>query len=109
MRYLVFLFLCLATVAQGQQRFYKLYAGNGFDKGEDILVLPDSSFVVAGSSGSFEQTAQGYLLKLDQQGNYQSSISQKQSRLKIQMGLTQCASERFGIQITAHHQKNLDC
>jgi hypothetical protein len=73
MRYLIFLFLCLATAAQGQQRFYKLYAGNGFDKGEDVLVLPDSSFVVAGSSGSFEQTAQGYLLKLDQQGNYQWS------------------------------------
>jgi len=73
MRYLVFLFLSFSIAAQGQQRFYKLYSGNGFDKGEDILVLPDSSFVVAGSSGSFEQTAQGYLLKLDQQGNYQWS------------------------------------
>jgi hypothetical protein len=73
MRFIVFLFLCLATAAQGQQRFYKLYAGNGFDKGEDVLVLPDSSYVVAGSSGSFEETAQGYLLKLDQQGNYQWS------------------------------------
>ena len=73
MRSIIIFFFFLSFAALGQQRFYKLYSGTSFDKGEDILVLPDSSFVVAGSSGSWEQNAQGYLLKLDQQGNYQWS------------------------------------
>lgn len=73
MRSIIIFFFFLSFTAPGQQRFYKLYSGTSFDKGEDILVLPDSSFIVAGSSGSWEQNAQGYLLKLDQQGNYQWS------------------------------------
>jgi hypothetical protein len=75
MRVIIFFILALSSIAWGQQRFYKLYSGSGFDKGEDILVLPDSSFIVGGSSGSWEQSAQGYLLKLDQQGTYQWSQS----------------------------------
>ncbi|MFM8596239.1 MAG: T9SS type A sorting domain-containing protein [Flavobacteriales bacterium] len=73
MRNIIFVFLFMNLSVLAQQRFYKLYAGASFDKGEDIIVLPDSSFVVAGTSGSWEQNAQGYLLKLDQQGNYQWS------------------------------------
>jgi hypothetical protein len=71
MRFLtVFIFLCTVQVLSAQTRFYKLYAGTGFDKGEDVLALPDSTFVVAGSSGSWEENAQGFLMKIDQQGNY---------------------------------------
>lgn len=73
MRYTLILFLLSAFSLAAQQRFYKLYSGTGFDKGEDVIVLPDSSFVVAGSSGSWEESAQGYLLKLDTAGNYQWS------------------------------------
>jgi hypothetical protein len=71
MRFLTVLtFLCVAQLLSAQARFYKLYSGTGFDKGEDVLTLPDSTFVVAGSSGSWEDNAQGFLMKLDQQGNY---------------------------------------
>lgn len=73
MRSIVLFFLLLHSLSWGQQRFYKLYSGAGFDKGEDILALPDSSFIVAGSSGSWEQSAQGYLLKLDKNGLYEWS------------------------------------
>lgn len=71
MRFLtILIFLCTVQVLSAQTRFYKLYSGTGFDKGEDVLALPDSTFVVAGSSGSWEENAQGFLMKLDQQGNY---------------------------------------
>ena len=71
MRFLsFFIFFCTVQLLTAQTRFYKLYSGNGFDKGEDVLALPDSTFLVAGSSGSWEENAQGFLMKLDQQGNY---------------------------------------
>jgi hypothetical protein len=71
MRVLIF-FLLLLNVApcSAQSRFYKLYSGNGFDNGSDIVELPDKSFLVGGSSGSWEQNAQGYLMKLDSLGSY---------------------------------------
>jgi hypothetical protein len=74
MRYLSFLFFVVWVLgANAQNRFYKLYSGSGFDKGEDVLALPDSSFLVAGSSGSWEENAQGFLMKIDQNGAYQWS------------------------------------
>ena len=74
MRYLSFLFFVVWVLGvNAQNRFYKLYSGSGFDKGEDVLALPDSSFLVAGSSGSWEENAQGFLMKIDQNGAYQWS------------------------------------
>jgi hypothetical protein len=71
MRSLITLLILIAAFQlKAQERFYKLYAGTGFDKGEDVLMLPDSTFVVTGTSGSWEENAQGFLMKLDQQGNY---------------------------------------
>lgn len=66
-------FFLFVQLSSAQTRFYKLYSGSGFDTGEDILALPDSSFVVAGSSGSFDQNAQGFLMKIDSLGAYQWS------------------------------------
>ena len=71
MRFLSILsFLLVAQLVSAQSRFYKLYSGSGFDKGEDVLVLPDSTFLVAGSSGSWEENAQGFLMKIDSVGAY---------------------------------------
>lgn len=71
MRFLiVLLFLSFSLQFDAQTRFYKLYSGTGFDKGEDVLVLPDTTYLVAGSSGSWEENAQGFLMKLDSLGNY---------------------------------------
>ena len=71
MRFLSILsFLLFMQMTSAQSRFYKLYSGTGFDKGEDVLALPDSSYLIAGSSGSFEQNAQGFLMKIDSVGAY---------------------------------------
>ena len=59
----------------GQETFYKLYSGNGFDKGEGIIQLPDSSYVITGSSGSFAENSQAFLLAVDKSGNYNWSKS----------------------------------
>jgi len=60
----------LVSSAWTQQSFYKLYAGNGFDKGEDILELSDTSYLVTGSSGSWGGNGQAFLMKIDSIGNY---------------------------------------
>jgi len=71
MRFLSILsFLLVVQLVSAQARFYKLYSGTGFDKGEDVLALPDSTFLVAGSSGSWEENAQGFLMKIDSVGSY---------------------------------------
>jgi hypothetical protein len=71
MRFLtVLFFLCAVQLLSAQTRFYKLYSGTGFDKGEDVLALPDSTYLVAGSSGSWEENAQGFLMKIDSVGAY---------------------------------------
>lgn len=71
MRFLIILiFLSVSLQFGAQTRFYKLYSGTGFDKGEDVLALPDTTYLVAGSSGSWEENAQGFLMKLDSLGNY---------------------------------------
>jgi hypothetical protein len=71
MRFLSILsFLLFVQLVSAQSRFYKLYSGSGFDKGEDVLALPDSTFLIAGSSGSWEENAQGFLMKIDSVGSY---------------------------------------
>lgn len=62
--------MLVVQLVSAQARFYKLYSGTGFDKGEDVLALPDSTFLVAGSSGSWEENAQGFLMKIDSLGAY---------------------------------------
>ena len=62
--------MLVVQIVSAQSRFYKLYSGSGFDKGEDVLALPDSTFLVAGSSGSWEENAQGFLMKIDSVGAY---------------------------------------
>lgn len=62
--------MLVVQLVSAQARFYKLYSGTGFDKGEDVLALPDSTFLVAGSSGSWEENAQGFLMKIDSVGAY---------------------------------------
>jgi hypothetical protein len=69
----LFSFLILQNILFGQISFYKLYSGNGYDKGEGIVQLEDSSYVITGSSSSWEGSSQAFLLKLDSLGNYKWS------------------------------------
>ncbi|MFM7682163.1 MAG: T9SS type A sorting domain-containing protein [Bacteroidota bacterium] len=54
----------------GQINFYKTYSGNGYDKGEGIVQLEDSSYMITGSSSSWSGNSDAFLLHLDSLGNY---------------------------------------
>jgi hypothetical protein len=63
--------LFISTLADGQIAFRKLYSNNGYDYGQGIVQLPDSSYVICGSSSSFgDGPSQAFLLKIDSLGNY---------------------------------------
>lgn len=63
---------CLLVFAFGssaQIAFYHVFGGSGYDKAEGIAQLPDSSYIVTGSSSSFEDApSQAFLMKLDKYG-----------------------------------------
>ena len=66
--------LFLSVASFGQISFYKVYSGNGYDKGEGIAQLPDSGFLVTGSSSSFgDAPSQVFLMRLDSMGAFQWS------------------------------------
>jgi len=55
----------------GQISFFKIFTNNGYDYGEGVVQLEDSSYVVCGSSSSFlEAPSQAFLMKLDSAGNF---------------------------------------
>jgi hypothetical protein len=71
MRILTFLFLLINCFSFfGQIHFYKTYSGNGYDKGEGIVQLEDSSYMITGSSSSWSGNSDAYLLHLDSLGNF---------------------------------------
>ena len=71
MRILIsFIILCVSLLSYGQNNFFKMYSGSGYDRGEGIVQLEDSSYVVTGSSGSWGESSQAFLLKIDTAGNY---------------------------------------
>ena len=64
----------MPILVSGQIDFYKIYTNNGYDLGQGIVQLEDSSYVVTGSSSSFQNGAsQAFLLKVDSLGNYKWS------------------------------------
>jgi len=63
-----------SLISWSQPAFYKVYSGNGYDKGEGIAQLPDSGYLVTGSSSSFENApSQVFLMRLDSLGNFKWS------------------------------------
>ena len=71
MRILIsFIILCVSLLSYGQNSFFKLYSGSGYDRGEGIVQLEDSSYVITGSSSSWSESSQAFLLKIDNAGNY---------------------------------------
>jgi hypothetical protein len=54
-----------------QIKFYNHYVSSGYDKGEGIVQLPDSSYVVCGSSTGFQDpSSQAFFMKIDSVGNH---------------------------------------
>ena len=64
-----FLFCFTALTSWGQDYFYKVYSSGNFDIGEGICQLPDSSYLVTGSSGGFNTTSpQAFVMKVSKTG-----------------------------------------
>lgn len=71
MKLLIALFCLISLNGISQIKFYKIYTNNGYDFGQGVVQLEDSSYVVTGSSSSFQEGAsQAYLLKVDSLGQY---------------------------------------
>ena len=69
---LLFLFILLPFFGNSQTQFYKLFSNNGYDFGQGVVQLEDSSYVITGASSSFSdaKASQAFLLKIDSLGNY---------------------------------------
>ena len=61
-------FILLPCLVSAQISFYKQYADDGFDFGQGIVQLEDSSYAVTGASGSFASHAQAFLMFVDSAG-----------------------------------------
>ena len=72
---LFFIFSALTPPVLGQNAsFHKVFSGNGYDKALGVAQLPDSSYLITGSSSSFDEApAQAFLLSLSKMGTYQWS------------------------------------
>lgn len=70
----IFILLLLSSIPfglQSQIKFFKIYTDDGFDKGEGITQLSDSSYLITGSSTSFESgPPKAYIMKIDSLGNH---------------------------------------
>lgn len=67
----LFAILLLFCTLEGKAQisFYHVFGGTGYDRGEGIAELPDSSYIVTGASSSFENApSQAFLLKLNKYG-----------------------------------------
>ncbi|PWH81583.1 T9SS type A sorting domain-containing protein [Brumimicrobium oceani] len=71
LRKLLFVSICMVPfLGNTQIAFYKKYTGGPFDQGNGLTQLPDSSYAVTGTSGSFNNTSgQAFLMLVDSLGN----------------------------------------
>lgn len=66
---MIFVVLLSNTVCS-QIEFFNYYSDNGVDKGQGIVQLEDSSYVITGASSSFfNGSSQAFLMKIDSLGN----------------------------------------
>lgn len=63
-------FLSWIGHSHSQVVFYKLYSGNGYDRGEGVVQLADSSYTITGSSSSWNGNSDAFLMHIDSLGNY---------------------------------------
>ncbi|MDB4324440.1 T9SS type A sorting domain-containing protein [Crocinitomicaceae bacterium] len=65
------IFLLMTNFGHSQIKFFNFYTDTGVDKGEGVVQLEDSSYVVTGSSSSFvDGSSQAFLMKVDSLGNH---------------------------------------
>ena len=61
-------FVVLPVLASAQISFFRNYSDDSYDFGQGIVQLEDSSYVIAGTSGSFIGNGQAFLMKVDSLG-----------------------------------------
>lgn len=67
----VLLMLIFIPVGMSQISFFKLFTNNGYDFGYGVVQHEDSSYMICGSSSSFQEgPSQAFMLKIDSLGNY---------------------------------------
>lgn len=72
--FITLIFCLLSLIGFSQIKFFKVFTNNGYDYGQGIAQLADSSYMITGSSSSFEEeSSQVFLMKLDSMGVYQWS------------------------------------
>jgi hypothetical protein len=60
------------TNSFGQAKFFKTYSDNGFDFGQGVVQLEDSSYMITGTSSSFiSAPSEVFLMKLNKFGEHQ--------------------------------------
>jgi hypothetical protein len=60
--------------AFSQISFFKTYSNGGFDRGEGVVQLPDSGYLITGSSSSFNANSkQAFIMRVDSLGNFKWS------------------------------------
>jgi hypothetical protein len=70
MKILLTAFLSLVCMSVfGQIAFYRSFTALGDDYGQGVVELPDTSYLITGSSSSFTNHMEVFLLKLDSTGN----------------------------------------
>jgi hypothetical protein len=70
MKKLLFIFSVFISFTYFSQiSFYKTFSDGGYDVGEGVVQLADSSYLITGSSSSFQENNQAFILKLDSLGN----------------------------------------
>ena len=69
---LCFIIVLAAFFAEAQTlKFQKVYGGYSYDYGNDLVQTADSGYLLLCTSNSFSNSSDIYLLKVDQQGNYE--------------------------------------
>ena len=66
-------FVLIPFLGTAQISFYKYYSDEGYDFGQGIVQLEDSSYVITGASGSFASHSEAFLMKVDSTGLLQWS------------------------------------
>lgn len=69
--FLIIVVFLVGQVVIAQSPIYKQFSNNGYDFGQGVVELPDSSYVITGASSSFmDGPSQMFLLKVDSLGEY---------------------------------------
>ena len=95
----IFLFLPYSLI--GQINFFNYYSSSGYDKGQGVVQLKDSSYVICGASSSFSNSpSQAFLMKVDSLGNH--IWSNHYGGNESELGRRVLHKENFGFFVTGY-------